>query len=374
MGQGGITREMARFNTAQSKVNAWRRCRQEYHYRYVEELIPRRVERPFQFGKIIHRMIEDHAQGLDPMKTLEAISFDNQKLFTAEKEMYGELVEDVRTIMAEYFAFWPASDLRFLAVKDEGGKPRYAEHEFELEIDHDLLFKGQIDALGKTASGLYWLVENKSFSSLPSEDHRWRNLQAVVYAKAAIGVRMVKKIDGIVWNYIKSKPPTVPQLLKSGELSQRDIVTLPSAVKAQAKLHGLNYKDYPKLMERAMLARNEYFQRIYSPVNDTVSEKIFSGFIDTSREMSKYHGKSQDKNLGRQCEWCKYEPICRAELTGGDVEYVKEREFMHESEDAHRRSKRPTPIQAPNEEAGGARSPKLRVVWPKRDGKDNPRR
>lgn len=316
-------------------------------------------------------MIEEHAQGNNPILLLDGIDIDGLRMFSAEKEMYREMVEDVRLIMTEYFEYWQPRDLKFLPVKDETGELRYAEHEFELEIGSDLLFKGQIDGLGVTPSKLQWLVENKTFTQLPSDDHRWRNLQSVVYINAAVSLGMIDRLDGVCWNYIKSKPPTVPKLLKNGELSIRDIVTLPSVVRAQAKLHDV---DTPaKLLERAEQARHEYFQRIYTPVNPTIADNIFTGFVETSREMRQYHGTSKDKNLGRQCEWCSYEPLCRAELTGGDVDFVKEREFEHEDPEAYRRSKREVTSEATNQKARGKGSPQLRVIREERDRKDNPR-
>lgn len=315
-------------------------------------------------------MIEAKEQGskapIDDI--LEEVSFDDMQLFTAEKEMYGEILEDVRVIMTEYFQYWEPRDLKFLPVKG-----RYAEHEFELEIGKYLIFKGQVDGLGITPNKLKWLVEHKTFTNLPSDDHRWRNLQSVVYIHAVEQLGWMKGIDGVAWNYIKSKPPTIPKMTaKSGRLSERDIVTLPSVVRRVLKDNEMHERDYPKLMERAEAAREEYFQRIFTPVNRTVSGNIFSGFVDSSHEMRKNHGIARDKNIGRHCEWCDYEPICRAELTGGDPDFVKEREFIHEDPEAYRRSKRDSK-DSPDPSPRRKDSPQLRVLREKRNGKDNPR-
>lgn len=331
------------FVVNQGKVNKWRSCHQAYHYRYVEELVPRVVSRPFYFGGIIHRMIEYQAEGTDPFKVLdEALTVvEMQKLFEAEKEEYRQTVEDARIIMTEYFQYWQPRDLRLVAV-NEGETERFTEHEFAIDLVPGITFKGQVDALGITPNRLRWMVENKSFASLPGDDHRWRNLQSVVYIFAIESLGWLKRVDGVCWNYIKSKPPTVPQELKTGGLSVRDIVTLPSVVRRVMKELKLNPKTekHLELMARAEASRREYFQRIYTPVNRTTFRNIFAGFVDSAKEMKRYHGTKKDKNMSKSCDWCDYEHICRAELTGGDVDFVKEREYKKEDPEAHRRTAR----------------------------------
>jgi len=324
----------------QSKVNCWRQCRRAYQYRYVELLVPKITARPFEFGGIVHRMIEEHAQGRNWEAVLDQIAIDKEKLFTAEIEMYGEIIEDIRIIMREYFAYWQPRDLRFIPIPD-GEDERYAEHEFAIPLTPKIMFKGQIDGIGRTPNKLQWLIEHKTFDHLPSDDHRWRNLQSVVYIYAIKEQGWLSRIDGVCWNYIRSKPPTRPKILKSGNLSQASgIVTLPSMAKKTLEENGLKPENHPKLMARADECRSEYFQRIFTPVNETVFQNIFNGFVDTAQEMLKNHGRKTDMNISRACEWCKYEPICRADLTGGDVPFVKEREYREEDPEAHRRTAR----------------------------------
>lgn len=338
---------MKQINVSQSKVKQWRMCRQAYHFKHVEEIQPKRSRRPFTFGKIVHRMIEAEAQDEDPDEVLAQIEIDNLPIFTAEKEAYGEIVADIRIIMADYFQYWK-DGLRMIPVKDETGELRFAEHEFAVPL-HELagkayrgiVFKGQVDGLGKTPNKLRWLVEHKTFDKLPGDDERWRNLQSIVYVRAVEHLGWMKKVDGVCWNYVKSKAPTVPQLLQDGSrLSTRAIVTLPSVVEAALKVHKLRAEDHVELVKGAEQSRREYFQRIYTPLNRTISSNIWSGFLDTATEMREYAGTRRDKNIGRHCGWCDYEPLCRAELSGGDVDFAKERDYTHEDPEAYRRTSR----------------------------------
>ena len=338
------------YKIGQSKVRSYRTCRQAYHFKYEQRIVRRRVRRPFMFGKLIHRMIEAQAQGEDPHQVLSDVVLDDLPMFEAEREMYGDIVADIGVIMTDYFEYHK-DGLRFIPVKDETGEYRYAEHEFSIPladiVDADdrersqgISFQGQVDGLGKTANGLRGLVENKSFDKLPSDDERWRNVQSVVYIRAVKHLGWMKVVDGTCWNYVMSKSPTVPQLLKDGtRLSIREITTLPSVVRAALKVHGLSEESHEELMLRAEASRHNYFQRVFTPVSRVVADNVFNGFVETAVEMRDNRHR-RDKNIGRHCTWCDYEPLCRTQLTGGDEEFVMRTEFVEDDPEGYRRSKR----------------------------------
>lgn len=341
------------YGVGQSKVRSYRTCRQAYHYKYHQELIRKRTKRPFLFGKIVHKMIDVHAGEEDPFGVLDAMGEDveNAKVFDAEKEMYGEILAAIGVIMRDYFEYH-RDGLRLIPAPGPDGELQFAEHEFAIPLEElvrkdlrgaakGIVFKGQVDGLAKTPNKLRWLFETKTFDKKPNDDDRWRNLQSTVYIRAVKHLGWMKSVDGVCWNYICSKEPGVPQLLKSGKaLSIREITTLPSVVRATLKIHGLKEADHAKLMERAEQSRRNYFDRIFTPVNKRVEEMIFDGFVETAIEMRDNAGKRKDKNIGRHCGWCDYEPLCRAEFTGGDVDFVQSTEYVKEDPEAYRRAKR----------------------------------
>ncbi len=65
-------------------------------------------------------------------------------MFQEEYELYGDLINDIRNIMMEYFEYWGDDSLFYLR---RGG--RYAEHEFNIEIADGIIFTGKIDAIAK---------------------------------------------------------------------------------------------------------------------------------------------------------------------------------------------------------------------------------
>lgn len=313
-----------KFRVSQSKVKTYRRCRQAYHNKYVLKLRKKTKSRPLVFGSLIHKMIELDAEGDDPFTALD-ISLADKSLFAVEKAEYSEVIEDVGAIMGEYFPYWEEnSDMRYVRRKG-----RSAEHHFEIEILPDVIFNGKIDALGKTGlrnSTQLWMVEHKSFARKPNADDRWRNLQSVSYFRA-MDIMGWPKVDGTCWDYVWSKAPRKPGLLASGAMSQKNIDTLPSAVELAIKEHGLDRSEYKGFIEKTKVHQKQWFQRIYTPVQESVSEMIFDDFVNTVKEMVENHGKKSDMNIERHCSWCDYEPLCRAKLEGLDVDYVMERQY-----------------------------------------------
>lgn len=314
-----------RFKVSQSKVKLWRRCRQAYHLKYVEKLKKRVTKRPFQFGRMVHEMIEAYANGDDPMEKLDEIAAKNHNLFRAELEQYGTIVEDTRVIMTEYFEYW-GEDLKY--IRRDG---RSAEHKFEIDIGDGIVFTGVIDALGR-AKKLRWLVEHKTFSRMPQEDHRWRNVQSAVYVRA-IDIMGWKPVDGTLWDYVRSKPPSRPAILKSGAMSKAKCDTLPSLVKAVIEENKLDPDDYADFLKLTEDNRSSYFARVFTPTSRSIVELVWSDFQDTAREMQKLHGKASSRNIDLHCDYCDYEPICRATLQGLDVDWVKEKEYKKDGDE-----------------------------------------
>lgn len=306
---------------SQSKIKLWRKCHRAYFYKYIERLRKKLVSRPFQFGRIAHRMVEAYAEGEDPMDELKKIDLDNKKLFTAEKEMYGEIIRDMGDIMTSYFSYWPKRDLIYLRRNG-----RSAEHYFEIEISDGIVMIGYIDNIGRTPNKLRWIVERKTFKQRPNEDDRWRNLQSGIYIRANELLGW-PSVDGICWDYIHNKPPAVPQALKAGGFSKKRISSLPIVIERFIRENKLKRDDYLPLINTAEQNLSNYFFRVFTPVKRQLVDMMFQEFIDTAREIVDIGETRKDRSIDRHCSWCDYERICRAELMGMDVDFVKEREY-----------------------------------------------
>jgi hypothetical protein len=273
---------------------------------------------------MIHEALERHFNGDDAMDYFDELASDVKamKLFAQERDEYGDILSDTQDIITDYLAHWDDDDLRPVR---KGG--RGAEHTFEIELMPSVIFNGKIDLIGKTKNKLRWLVEHKTYSRKPNDDDRWRNLQSVTYFRAN-DILGWPALDGCLWDYVKSKAPAVPGILKDGTLSTKKIDTLPSTVERVIEEHDGELGKVDALRSMALKNRSEYFQRIHTPVNREVADLVFADFEATVREMVDNHGHVSDMNIDKHCSWCDYEPLCRAKLQGLDVEYVKEREYV----------------------------------------------
>lgn len=324
---------MAWFKASQSKVKCWRQCRQRYWFRYVEKLRRKFTPRPLQFGRMVHEMIEADANGKNPLKHLSMISKRDDKMFRSQREEYGEIVRDTRWIMTEYFNFWENHPDASKHIEYVELKGKSSEHSFELEIpDGKIVIVGKLDNIAKTPkTKMRWLAEHKSGRKIPNEDHRWRQLQSALYIKV-VDMLGLPSLDGTLWDYIRSKPPTLPQMLKTGKPSAKALDTLPIAVMESLKEQGLNYKDtrFKPMMKVAEGNRRTYFQRVFTPVKENVVEFLFEDFLRSAREMASTHGdeKLVSMTIERHCEWCEYEPLCRAKLQNLDAKFIKKKDYI----------------------------------------------
>lgn len=310
------------FEVSQSKLKTWRRCRRAYSFRYIERLKKRVKARPLTFGSLVHSVIETHASGADWRSVLRKAEKEQGKLFRAEYELYGDIINDVRVIMTDYFKFHEKNDLTYTRING-----RRAEHEFRVRVDDGIVVVGKVDAFAKR-NQLTWLVEHKTFGKqMPSDDERWRDLQSSVYLW--IGELLGwPQVDGLCWDYIRSKPPSQPQFLKSGNVAQRAIDTLPTKVREFCDEHDIGGKTKVRLLSMADKNQPRSFKRIFVPTKPDVVDNLVDDFLETSREMMDLHGKRQARTIDRHCSWCDYEPICRAELRGEDAEFIKEHDYV----------------------------------------------
>lgn len=318
-------------NVSQSKAKAWRTCRRQFNYKYIEGLRPLKRKRPLMFGSIVHMMLEADANGDDPFEKLDQIDLTNMKLFREEREMYGEIIEDIRVLMTDYFDYWGPKHPKYISYSRRKG--RSAEHEFNIEIAPGVKFKGKIDAVGKSR-GMRWVIEHKTFKRMPNEDFRWKAVQSGVYIRAIEINGWWNDLEGTVWDYLGNRPADVPNILLNGKVSEAKLNSLPSRVKAFLATQKATPKDYPKLWSNVLENRDNYYARIYTPLNRAVVDDTWSDFVSTAEEIRDWGPLRKQRTVGQHCSWCDYEKLCRGEVTGLDLDFLKEREYTLEPEDA----------------------------------------
>lgn len=292
------------------------------------ELQRKRQPRPLAFGSIAHKMKETMASGGDAFTVLDELPREDLEAYMDDFEHYGDILQDLKYIFEAYNEYWKGKELIYLPYKK-----KRAEFPFEVDLPkEDLLVKGTIDAVTSHRK-FNWLTEHKNHRTIPDDDERWRSVQSVVYLKVIETLGWWKNIEGTCWDYIRTKAPSRPEINKDGSLSKRKIDTLPNVIRDVLKGHRYehirNSEAYKSLVDAARLNMPTYFQRVYTPVKKQLTKYVWDEFISTAREMRDYMETPREPvmTIGRHCSWCQFEPLCRAKLTGGDVDFLIEHDY-----------------------------------------------
>lgn len=301
-----------------SQIKSHRKCKQEHHYRYVEK-IERRIKKVQLYrGSIIHDLIKVHIRGGDWEEEFEKFERKFNKLPDLRAE-YGDLDDEIWEIMSGYFSYYEDDPLKYLLVES------WIDPVVPL-VKGKTALGGRIDAVAEDSEGRRWLVEHKTHETFPTEEDRLNDLQTALYVWALR--KNGWKIDGILWDYIRTKPPAKPEVLKGGGLSKRKNIDTTYDVYLEAiKEHGENPDDYQDILESLKGREERFYRRVKLPVNEAIIEPIVRDAKRTSLEI--YHLRGFPvRNLTFMCSrWCDYYQLCTAELRGLDTSFIREREY-----------------------------------------------
>src|SRR5690606_6492214 len=124
------------------------------------------------------------------------------------------------------------------------------ELKVEVDIAPGIVFTGHIDKMPMDKQGRIWDLDHKSHKRIPDADARYHDIQQVFYQWAA-PLSGYAKLSGVVWDYIRTKPPTIPEWLKRGGLSQRqNMDTDFETYMAEVQRHNLDPADYAETPNR----------------------------------------------------------------------------------------------------------------------------
>ena len=318
----------------QSGLKLWRRCHKAYEYKYIQNLQKRHTPNALLRGTIVHAMIEAKAKKEDPWEVFDNYIAENHKIFTEEEEYFG-MEEMVSDIMEGYFSYYKDDDLIPYPITKEG-ETRYAEHSFSVPLipEENIYFGGVIDMIVQDSKGRIWLMDHKTHKTLPKGDLSYLNIQSNLYAWAMSQLDHLPNPEGMIWNYIRWKQPTKPQLLKNGSLSKSSkIDTTWGIYKKAIREAGLDPKDYEDVKESLEGKEEDFYVRHYLPFNEHIQKAILSDTKITALEIKRNAGKIRDRNLTRDCSWCEFYSICQAELKGLDTSTILKFDFKERTND-----------------------------------------
>ena len=306
-----------------SRVQTYLSCPYAHYLRYVEKIVKKGKSRPLSFGSDCHKMLELRADKKAVKTAFESITEAYYDLdSTSQMDLGDDYLQDLKTVFNDYMKFYKGTAL-----------PNRTEIEFEIPIGkyhgETVAFKGFIDELYENEAGLT-IGEHKTFSRKPDLVTIVMNTQKCLYAKA------VQLLTGslpheVMWDYIKSSPAQEPVWLeKSNRFSEANNSNITAySWKRACKDRGITDPDTLKKGEELYGGNiHGFFFRYTEEYIPEMVEDIYNGFKYTAKEIVRNGEKNKTRHTGPNCSWCEYKDICYAELTAGNADYVRARDYQ----------------------------------------------
>lgn len=314
--------------TTQSRIKTARKCWRRHWFKYVEKIARKLRAAPLFRGSILHEMSDARIDKKDPFKTvLTEYEKKYHGVVRANPEEYGlTFFEDIRRIFDGYERAYETEPLKYL-YKEKIGK---------VEMPNGIELSYTVDAIVKDKNDRRWLLERKSHKNIPDDRSRFSDIQTVLYFWAWNTEHPKEQVDGIIWDYVRTKPPAIPETLKAGGLTQRkDIDTDWYTYVTELRRLGLDPRPYKETLDR-LKARgsSSFFQRISLPSPTApVVKSIVADAAETALEIKQRGDSNKTRNLSRECSWCEFFDLCHAELRGLDADFIRKTKYEERDPD-----------------------------------------
>lgn len=325
-----MTKQPKVFKISHSKAKVGRKCQMAYYYKYIRKLRAKSKSRPLMIGTLIHESIESYIKDgtyLGVFKEFRENTFI--KLNVEERALNADIIDLCKVLVRGWVNRWNRGPYEMLWV----------EKEFEVEIAPGIVLVGKIDGRCRDkGTGREWLIEHKTCKRMPDEAVRMYDTQTPTYT-SVLDVIGEKPVTGVIWDYVRTKMPAIPERLASGLLSQRkNIDTIPEVFMREVHRHGLNPDAYQDIIKG--LSDESFYRRIPYQVSKHQTSRLREEMIITAHYLQELETKDDYfRNLTRDCSWCDYKDLCYAELRGDDTSYLIKHNFVETSDEDQAKGK-----------------------------------
>lgn len=309
-----------------SRIRCWRACKKRHDYRYNQRLKKRAPPAPLLRGRIIGECLDAVASKQPVSEVLDKYEKQYRRLFREEHEMYGDLIGDVRKIIEGYQRVWSEDGLRY----------EHTEAPLELELLPGVQFVGYIDKVAMDRSGRRWLIDHKSHRNIPNDEVRQADIQSIFYYWGWNETHPDEPADGFLWDYLRTKTPTVPEVLKNGQLSQKKSIDTDYHTYRQAIIdNGLDPADYAEFLKDLKDQPNQFFKRVHLPnPNKAVVQQVVEETKTEAVLIRALGDVVTTRTLTRECPTCEFFTLCQGELRGHDVSTIRKKDYYHAEEES----------------------------------------
>jgi RecB family exonuclease len=315
-----------------SQLRSYRHCQQQWDYRYRQLLIPKREGRPLRFGNWVHTALQSHYRGENWRTGHEEYLAEYNALFDEErleldrgssrsKGPWEPLPNQVERVVRSYLWYY----------RNDGWKAIAVEVPFAMEVTlpdgRHVIIKGRIDLVVQDRNGRYWVVDHKTTTDIPPETaFHSMDPQLIIYP-LAVEREMGLVVEGVIYNYIESKAPSLPKLNKDGTISKQEVKTDYPTLYRFLKANDRDVMEYSEVL-LSLQEQSPFLRRYRLPRTATVTERILAEAKYTTSEILDHTFVT--RNVTRQCQQCAYENICRGDLFGLDTSFMREQFFVVE--------------------------------------------
>lgn len=325
--------ELQIVNFNQSRIKTFNRCPKQYEFKYVQLLEPKKRVRPLFLGSWVHAALETYySQGdwkighAEYVKAWDGLFEEERMALRTRGKTVGPTLPDIITrIMRSYLWYY----------KNDGWKPKYIEQILEVPTPlvvngKRFVFKGRLDLVVEDEEGLLWLVDHKTAGTIPQPNSfHAMDPQLMLYPWAA-EIQYGIKIAGVLYNYVKSRPPSIPGINKDGSLSRRKIVTDYPTLFRFLRDNGYDPNAYSHIL-KPMARKSEFLRRYKLPREVKVTKEILLDTLSIVKRIEET--KRFTRTITRDCVHCSYHDLCRSELNGFDTTIMRKAQYTITEED-----------------------------------------
>lgn len=321
-----VKRKQYKLQISNSKLDTFRKCHYKYHLRYIEFLETLYIPKALWWGIVIHELLEYYYDDAKHSMKKQYLKWKD-KFFamspTQQAKVGVNAILDIKTIMQYYVKYWKNADHE---LRDDNIEFIETEIFLKVEIFPGVLLTGKVDGIVKI-KGKYYILEHKSFGwNKPDSFQRYINQQTIIYCYV-----MEKfygyKIEGVLWDYIRSEPPREPGETQNGLSLAQNSKIIPLSYKRAVKRNGLRWKDYRKYMHKYEDNNENFFDRMLVAVNRRAMKTVLRDLKEDCNLMIEKGEVLISHSTGKDCKWCEYKGICELDIMGRDTSYVKTRGF-----------------------------------------------
>lgn len=306
-----------------SKVKTYRRCPNQFRYKYPMKLRPKAKKIHLEKGTWCHALLQAHYEGKYWKKVHKKLTKEFNNLPDYVREELGDLPGDCLRIMRGYFRQYPDDLQRYRVIDAEMDEVITLPNGLRLNIIVDLVLEDLIEG------GLcFWDHKFRGKLGDPSDMMLDPQLTLYFYGLERLGF---KDMRYGLYNEVRTKIPTVPKLLVRGGLSKaKNIDTDIYTYMREIKRHDLDPDDYSEILNH--IATNEetrFFRRTPIPKDQPVLRTTMKELVDTAIEIQRAEREDRyPRSFDHSCKYsCDYKDLCIAELHGADIKSIIQSSF-----------------------------------------------